>query len=161
MANNKLINIFQQGVKKLPFAKAFEPNERDVAWLSYNSKIFDSDQKLLLFHNVTYNAQVRRRVQDISAGFVTEDDMILHDDISFTAITDEYIIIKCESGMIYFPWELTGTFPAYVFHYTDFSVGRKEPLKRDIRVSNSREQIFKIMDQFIADNVKKGWAEKV
>lgn len=57
--------------------------------------------------------------------------------------------------------ELTGTFPAYVFHYTDFSVGRKEPLKRDIRVSNSSEQIFKIMDQFIADNVKKGWAEKV
>lgn len=107
MANNKLINIFQQGVKKLPFPKAFEPNERDVAWLSYNSKIFDSDQKLLLFHNVTYNAQVRRRVQDISAGFVTEDDMILHDDISFTAITDEYVIIKCESGMIYFPWEHT------------------------------------------------------
>lgn len=57
--------------------------------------------------------------------------------------------------------EQTGAFPAYVFHYTDYSVGRKEPLKRDIRVSNSREQIFAIMDQFIADNVKKGWAEKV
>lgn len=57
--------------------------------------------------------------------------------------------------------EQTGAFPAYVFHYTDYSVGRKEPLKRDIRVSNSREQIFAIMDQFIADNVKKGWTEKV
>lgn len=57
--------------------------------------------------------------------------------------------------------EQTGAFPAYVFHYTDYSVGRKEPLKRDIRVSNSREQIFAIMDQFIAENVKKGWAEKV
>lgn len=52
-------------------------------------------------------------------------------------------------------------FPAYVFHYTDFSVGRKEPLKRDIRVSNSREQIFQIYDQFIAENVKKGWSEKL
>lgn len=55
--------------------------------------------------------------------------------------------------------EESGAFPAYVFHYTDFSVGRKEPLKRDIRVSNSREQIFEIFDQFIADNVKKGWSE--
>lgn len=57
--------------------------------------------------------------------------------------------------------EQSGAFPAYVFHYTDFSVGRKEPLKRDIRVSNSREQIFQIMDRFITDNVKKGWSEKV
>ncbi|MCQ2197603.1 MAG: hypothetical protein MJZ60_08805 [Bacteroidaceae bacterium] len=49
----------------------------------------------------------------------------------------------------------------YVFHYTDFSVSRKEQLKRDIRVSNDKEQIFKLMDEFIADNVKKGWEEKV
>lgn len=57
--------------------------------------------------------------------------------------------------------EDSGAFPAYVFHYTDFSVGRKEPLKRDLRVSNSKEQIFKLMDEFITDNVKKGWTEKV
>lgn len=57
--------------------------------------------------------------------------------------------------------EDSGAFPAYVFHYTDFSVSRKEPLKRDIRVSNDKDQIFKLMDEFIADNVKKGWAEKV
>lgn len=57
--------------------------------------------------------------------------------------------------------EDSGAFPAYVLHYTDFSVSRKEPLKRDIRVSNDKDQIFKLMDEFIADNVKKGWAEKV
>ena len=57
--------------------------------------------------------------------------------------------------------EESGAFPAYVFHYTDFSVSRKEQLKRDIRVSNDKDQIFKLMDEFIADNVKKGWAEKV
>ena len=50
-------------------------------------------------------------------------------------------------------------FPAYVLHYTDFSVGRKEQLKRDIRVSNNKEQIMKFLDQFIVDNVKKGWEE--
>ena len=57
--------------------------------------------------------------------------------------------------------EDSGAFPAYVFHYTDFSINRKESLKRDIRVSNDKDQIFKLMDEFIADNVKKGWVEKV
>jgi len=56
--------------------------------------------------------------------------------------------------------EDSGIFPAYVFHYTDYSIGRKEQLKRDIRVSNSKDQIMQILDQFIADNVKKGWTEK-
>ncbi len=48
-------------------------------------------------------------------------------------------------------------FPAYVFHYTDFSCGRKEMLKRDIRVSSSEEQIIKIFDEFVQDGIKKGW----
>ena len=49
--------------------------------------------------------------------------------------------------------------PAYVFHFTDFSSGRKDPLKRDIRISDSEDQIMAIFDTFIADNVKKGWNE--
>lgn len=32
--------------------------------------------------------------------------------------------------------------PAYVFHFTDFSSGRKDPLKRDIRISDSELQIM-------------------
>ena len=50
-------------------------------------------------------------------------------------------------------------FPAYVFHYTDFSSGRKDPLKKDIRVAATEEQIDAILESFIAENVKKGWAE--
>ncbi len=49
--------------------------------------------------------------------------------------------------------------PAYVFHFTDYSSGRKDPLKRDIRISDSELQIMSIFDAFIADNVKKGWNE--
>lgn len=55
--------------------------------------------------------------------------------------------------------EETGVFPAYVFHYTDFSVGRKEALKRDIRVSSSRQQIMDLCELSIEENVKKGWTE--
>jgi len=48
-------------------------------------------------------------------------------------------------------------FPAYVIHYTDFSPSRKKPLDREVRVSNSKEQIDLLWDQLIKDNVKKGW----
>jgi hypothetical protein len=36
---------------------------------------------------------------------------------------------------------LRGEYPAYVLHLTDYSPGRKEPLQREIRVSDSLEQI--------------------
>ena len=48
-------------------------------------------------------------------------------------------------------------FPAYVIHFTDFSPNRKTPLERDVRVSNSREQIAQLWDALAAENVKKGW----
>ena len=50
-------------------------------------------------------------------------------------------------------------FPAYVFHYTDFSSGRKDPLKKDIRVAATEVQIDAILEAFLAENVKKGWNE--
>ena len=50
-------------------------------------------------------------------------------------------------------------YPAYVFHYTDFSSGRKDPLKKDIRVAATEKQILGFFDAFIAENVKKGWEE--
>ncbi len=50
-------------------------------------------------------------------------------------------------------------YPAYVFYYVDYSSGRKDALKRDLRVSDSEEQITAIFDAFVEANVKKGWAE--
>ncbi len=50
-------------------------------------------------------------------------------------------------------------YPAYVYHYTDYSSGRKDPLKRDIRVSSSKDQLLALMEADIAENVKKGWVE--
>ena len=48
-------------------------------------------------------------------------------------------------------------FPAYVIHYTDFSPTRKTPLDREVRVSNSKEQIEQLWEQLLKENVKKGW----
>ena len=56
--------------------------------------------------------------------------------------------------------EATGEYPAYVYHYTDFSPSRGEMLKKEIKVSNSKKQIDEIFAAELAENVKKGW-EKV
>jgi hypothetical protein len=48
-------------------------------------------------------------------------------------------------------------YPAYVMHYTDFSPNRKDPLSRDVCVSNSREQIEELYEQSKVENIKKGW----
>ena len=48
-------------------------------------------------------------------------------------------------------------FPAYVVHHTDFSPNRKTPLERDIRVSNSREQIEELWNELAAEAFTKGW----
>ena len=51
-------------------------------------------------------------------------------------------------------------FPAYVFHYTNYSPDRKDPLDKDVRISNDLNQINEIKNQFMEENIKKGW-EKV
>lgn len=48
--------------------------------------------------------------------------------------------------------------PAYVIHATDFSPGRRTPLERDIRVSNSREQIDGLYRELSEEYFVKGWA---
>jgi hypothetical protein len=50
-----------------------------------------------------------------------------------------------------------GDYPAYVLHFTDFSPGRKEPLSREIRVSNTRAQIDQLWDELFKENIVKGW----
>lgn len=55
--------------------------------------------------------------------------------------------------------ELSGRFPAYVLHHTDYCAGRKDPLQRDLRVSNSRKQIFELAEEMIENTIKKGWKE--
>jgi hypothetical protein len=47
--------------------------------------------------------------------------------------------------------------PAFVLHCTDSSPGRAEPLQRDIRVSNSREQIDQLWAHVVKEKVVKGW----
>jgi hypothetical protein len=54
--------------------------------------------------------------------------------------------------------EQSGDFPAYVIVFTDFSPNRKAPLERDIRISNSRQQIDQLLAEMKAEYIVKGWA---
>ena len=53
-----------------------------------------------------------------------------------------------------------GHFPAYVIAFTDYSPNRKTPLERDIRVSNSREQIEELWDELVKEYIVKGWTRE-
>ncbi len=48
-------------------------------------------------------------------------------------------------------------FPAYVIHCTDYSPGRKNPLARDIRVSDDRTQVDELWQSLKDQNLKRGW----
>ena len=51
------------------------------------------------------------------------------------------------------------SYPAYVMHYTNFSSDRKDPLQREVRISNNKDQIMTIAQEYIDANVKKGWVK--
>jgi len=89
-------------------------------------------------------------------------------DLKKSEILSREVYVKERKGMKmvrkFMVWktnkEATGEYPAYVYHYTDFSASRAEMLKKEIKVSDSKKQIEEIFAAEVLENVKKGW-EKV
>ncbi len=50
-------------------------------------------------------------------------------------------------------------YPPYVVFFTDFSSGRKDPLKTDLRVAPDKDLITAYIAEWKEKNIKKGWAE--
>lgn len=55
--------------------------------------------------------------------------------------------------------EATEEYPAFVYHYTDFSPSRKDMLKKEVKVSSLKAQIESYLKSEIAENIKKGWSK--
>ena len=55
--------------------------------------------------------------------------------------------------------ESDSLYPPYVVHFTDYSPGRKDPLKTSLRVAGSQEGLDAHIDEWLAANVKRGWEE--
>jgi hypothetical protein len=47
----------------------------------------------------------------------------------------------------------------YIFCYTDFSAGRKEPLNVTTEYAYTEARARALLDACLADNVKKGWEQ--
>ena len=48
-------------------------------------------------------------------------------------------------------------YPAFVVHWTDYSPGRAKPLDRDVRPLADEASALAMAEQFIEQNIKKGW----
>ena len=48
-------------------------------------------------------------------------------------------------------------FPAFVVHWTDYSVTRATPLDREVRLAPTETIAMKLADEMITENIKKGW----
>ena len=46
---------------------------------------------------------------------------------------------------------------AFVVHWTDYSPGRAKPLDRDVRPLADEASALAMAEQFIEQNIKKGW----
>lgn len=49
-------------------------------------------------------------------------------------------------------------YPGYVFHYTNFSTDRKDPLQREVQISNDETQILALLETALTENIKRGWS---
>ena len=48
-------------------------------------------------------------------------------------------------------------FPEFVVHWTDYSPGRKDPLKRTVRLAPTQDLASELAEQLIEKGVKRGW----
>ncbi len=55
--------------------------------------------------------------------------------------------------------EKSDNYTAYVFHYTNFSSERKDPLQREVNISDNLKQLIGLKKKTEEENIKKGWEQ--
>ena len=53
--------------------------------------------------------------------------------------------------------QIDAAYAPFVVHFTDYSSGRKDPLKREVRLAGTEVKAMAIADAMLAKNIKKGW----
>lgn len=64
----------------------------------------------------------------------------------------KYLVVKTNK-------EAEGSYPPFVVFFSDFSAGRREPLQTALRTAATLDEASVHVDRWLAENVKKGWAE--
>ncbi len=130
--------------------------------------IYDETNNLILEFNSSDITQNDAGLSQITKIISLDTNASEKLDIKKSEIVSREVYVKISKGtkMVrkFMVWktnkEATGEYQAYVYHYTDFSAGRAEMLKKEIKVSDSKKQIEDIFAAEVLENVKKGW-EKV
>jgi ATP-dependent DNA ligase len=102
------------------------------------------------------------QINDFS--YIAPEDMAVSADLAKSELLKR-AVYKKESGsklMVqkFIVWKTNKSppeYPAFVFHYTNFSSDRKEPLQREVAVSDDESQIMELFNASLAENIKKGW----
>lgn len=55
--------------------------------------------------------------------------------------------------------EQTGEYPAFVLYHANFSPGRADPLRREVKVSSNAAQIGRLLRESLEQNVRGGWSK--
>ncbi len=139
-----------QAIRRLPLASPISPN---FVRRREDKSILPADLRLQQVHDVVEVAMIDRDARQLS---LPKSEMIQRE--VFTKTLKGNLMVR--KLML---WKTNkesegGNHPAYVAYFTDFSPGRAAPIDRDIRVSNSREQIDVLYAALKAENIVKGWA---
>jgi ATP dependent DNA ligase C terminal region/ATP dependent DNA ligase domain len=88
-------------------------------------------------------------------------------DLAQSSVVKREVYKKETKGLIsvrkFIAWKtnkekIDSNYPAFVFCYTDYSPGRKDPLKRVLRTAPDESSLNEIFNTFKEEEVKKGWA---
>ena len=64
----------------------------------------------------------------------------------------KYLVVKTNK-------DSEGTHPPFAVFFSDFAIGRKEPLQSSLRTAATLEEARVHVERWLVDNVKKGWGE--
>lgn len=139
-----------KGVRRLPFVSAISPSfvrRRD------DKKVRPEDVPARQISDLVEIPLIERDARQL----VTHKSEVLKREV-YTKVQKGQTMVRK-----FLLWktnkELDGTHPPYVVYYTDFSPNRKTPLERDMRVTSSLEQAEAFFQQFVSENVLKGWSK--
>lgn len=153
---NKMALEYKDGlysiVKKVPFVSLLSPvfiRIRD------DKEVNSTDLRLSQLTDLVYIENIDKPVERTK---LPKSEIILREvykkEYGGSTMVRKFIVWKTNKE------KEDNSYLAYVFAFTDYSTGRKDPLSQEIRVSNDKDQIMEICKTYIEEQIKKGW-EKV
>jgi len=138
-----------EGVSRLPLCSIISPQ---FLRIRDDKKATVEDVKLSQLTDITEIPDVNR----------VADDLLLPESTVLERLAATKVLREATMVRKLMVWktnkeEVAQDFPAYVMHLTDYSPNRKDPLKHEIRISSSKDQIFELYAEWQKKYIVGGW----